>query len=202
MICRRRLITATIGILLLAGFVRADMVSVCHRIPEQQPVRSVCGSSEARLTTLAGLYDKSILDDFALRAIPFPTDAATDIEQPAQVPHTTIELTGGPCSASLCLYALMGLGLCSAPHWIKRLYLGHIPEWYHDGGPFQIGHSFAATPESLCTLQVCDLEPPNETAEFLIPRYRLRTIISCWRKSQFTPDVIASRGPPSNSLFR
>ena len=196
MICRRRLITATIGILLLAGFVRADMVSICHRTPEQQPVRSVYDSSEARLTNLADSYNPSILDDFALRTIPFPTEAAADIEGPVQVPHTTIELTGGPCSASLCLYALMGLGLCSAPHWIKRLSFGHIPEWYHDGGPFQIGHSFAATPESLCTLQVCNLEPPNDTAEDFVPQYRQRTIVSLWRKTQFTPDVLVSRGPP------
>ena len=97
---------------------------------------------------------------------------------------------------SRCLYALMGLGLCSSVHWVKKINLGHIPEWYHEGGPLQIGHSHAATPESLCSLQVCFLAPQDDRAEDSLPQYHLGTIVSLWRKSQFTSSVIASRGPP------
>ena len=197
MIRRRRLITAAIGSLLLAGFVRAEMMPICHRMPEQQSVLSVWCSSEEQRANPVGLYGKSIFDDFALRTIPFPTEAAAHIEKPAKVSQEALILEGGPGSMSLCLYALMGLGLCGAPHWIRKLSLCHLPEWYHGGGPFQIGHSFAATPKSLSKIQVCCYLPPDDVpAEDSIPRYCLGIIVSCWRKSQFTPDVIASRGPP------
>ena len=195
MLSWRRLISLIVGALLMSVAVRADMVPVYQLGAERQQARSVCAQTEAQSASLSGLSDSPILGDFDLGTLQLQPEIGADIEQPAQAPPS-IELSGGPDSASLCLYALMGLGLCSAPHWIKKLSLGHLPEWYHDGGPFQIGHSFAATPDSLCTLQVCHLVPPDETAEDFLPLYRQRTVISCWRKSQFTPETIASRGPP------
>jgi hypothetical protein len=45
-------------------------------------------------------------------------------------------------------------------------------------------------------MPVCCFIQPDNAAERLIPQYRIRTVVSSWRKSQFTPDVIASRGPP------
>lgn len=196
MICWRRLILGLISALFFAGIVRADMVPVFKLDAErQQPIR-VCGEAEVRHTNLSYLYNSPIVDSLSLGTIQFLPKTSGDIDQSTEMPHT-IELTGGPGSANLCLYALLSLGLYSVPHWIKRLHLVHIPQLCHDGGPFQIGYSFAATPESFCTLQVCYLDPPNKTAEDALPLYRQRTIISLWRKSQFTPETIASRGPPA-----
>ena len=192
--CRRRLILGIICTLLLAGFVRADMVSVYQ--PSAQRPQSQCtsGRAEVRQTNRFDLDEFPIVD-FSLGSVYFPIEVGDDIGQSARVP-LTIDLTVRPGSVNLCLYALMSLALYSAPHWLKRLHLGHLPEWYHDGGPFQIGHSFAATPKSLCTLHVCCLLPPDDTVEEFLPQYRLRSIISCWRTSQFTPEAIVSRGPP------
>lgn len=198
MICRRRLISAIISVMLLTGFVHADMVPVFNMGVERQEALFVCDQSEIQPTTLSGLYDNPILGDFDVRAIQLQPEIGVDIGQSAKVPHA-IELSGGPSSIHLCLYALMSLGLCSAPHWIKRLSLGHLPEWYHDNGPFQIGHSYAATPESLYTLQTCYLDPPINTAKDSLQRYRQRTVVPRWRKSQFDLGVIASRGPPNMS---
>jgi hypothetical protein len=181
--------------LLFAGLVRADMVLEYKPDAERPQSKCVSGQAEVRHSDLFGLYDSPIVVDFDLGSVHFPTELGADIEQPTKVPHS-IELSGGPGSFSLCLYALMGLGLCSAPHCVRRLSLGHIPEWYDDAGPFQLGHSLAVSPESLCATLVCCSIQPDETAEPLIPQYHLRTVVSCWRKSQFTPDVIASRGPP------
>jgi hypothetical protein len=86
--------------------------------------------------------------------------------------------------------------LCSSAHWVKRLSFGFVPEWYHNGGPFQIGHSYAVTPESLCPVQVCCFIQPFCTEDNHLPQYFLKTVTSLWRKSQFTPCVLASRGPP------
>ena len=192
--CRRRLISGIICTLLFAGFVRADMVSVYQ--PGAQRPQSQCMSNGigVQQTNQFGLNEHPIVD-FNLGSVYFPIEVGDDIGQSARVTHT-IDLTVRPSSVNLCLYALMSLALYSAPHWLKRLHLGHLPEWYHDGGPFQIGHSFAATPKSLCTLHVCCLLPPDEPVEDFLPQYRRRTIISCWRTSQFTPEAIASRGPP------
>jgi hypothetical protein len=194
MICLRKVISGLIGFLLFGGIVYADMVPVCKLNTERQ-TKYACDRTKEQCTPLSCLCDTPTVADLDFGMVRFLPRASADIEQPDQVPHA-IELTDGPGSASLCLYALMSLGLFSAPHWIKKLHIGHIPEWYHNGGPFQIGHSFAVSPESLCSVPVYCFVQPNDTAERLIPQYRLRTIVSSWRKSQFTPDLIASRGPP------
>ncbi|OHB74368.1 MAG: hypothetical protein A2Z25_23280 [Planctomycetes bacterium RBG_16_55_9] len=209
---RRRQILGVIGVLIVAGMARADMTPISelhggqvrHADGGQVQVQPASSKAESRQTDVSGRYDSS--GDFATSCVelefdplacPTRTDMA-DVAQPSPTPPV-MELTGGPDSCSLCLYALMGVGLCCAPHWVKRLSSGHIhlPEWYHDGGPFQIGHSHAATPDSLCTLQLCLLEPPDGPAEDSQLLYRLGTIHALWRKSQFTPAALASRGPPA-----
>ena len=196
MICRRRLITAIFGAFLVSVVARAEMVPICHFDAEYRQDSSVGVQSENPLTNQSGLYGCSILDDFGLKDVQIEVETDIDVEPPTQT-QPMMELAGGLSSINLCLCALMSLGLCSAPHWIKKLHLGHLPEWYHDGAPFQIGHSFAATPESLCTLHVCDFNPPNnDSVDDFLPQFRRREVISLWRESQFTPDSIASRGPP------
>jgi hypothetical protein len=95
----------------------------------------------------------------------------------------------------LCLYALLGLGLCKSAPWVKKLSLGVLPGWYHDGGPFQIGHSLAISPDCLCLAVVCFTQPQDK-AEDLQPLYRLGAVAALWRAAQFVPAVRAARGPP------
>jgi len=192
--CRKQLLGIIVATL-VAGVVRADLVPVSEQDGKRKPLRHVCGRMEFQHADFSGLYDSAVVVDLDSGPVQFLPQADVDVGQTSQTLYA-IELMGQPDSSSLCLYALMGLGLCSAPHWIRRLSLGFIPEWYHGGGPFQIGHSYATTPESLCSLQVCFLVPPDDRVEHLILQYRIRTILSSWRESQFTPSVIASRGPP------
>lgn len=197
MICRRRLIPGIISLLLFTGMVRADMVSVMKLEVERQASPFAGGRAEG-LHANSPSPSESLIDiQFDAGTVLFLPEADAKIRQSTQVSNTLLDLTNRPGSASLCLYALMGLGLWSAPHWIKKLHLGHIPEWYHEGGPSQIGHSFAVSPESLCPVPVYCFMQPDETVEELMHKYRLRTIVSCWRKSQFTPETIAARGPPT-----
>ncbi len=185
--------------LLVAGAACADMMPPSERNGERKPPRHVCDRTKFQNTDFFGLYDNCVAVDLDSGPVQFlPQPGVDDVGQTSQTPYA-IELKGRPDSFSLCLYALMSLGLCSAPHWVRRLPLGFTPEWYHEGGPLQIGRSHAATPESLYYLQVYFLVPPDDQAEHLIPQYRLRTILSLWRKSQFTPTVLAPRGPPNMS---
>ncbi len=193
---RRKQILGLIVALLVAGAARAEMVLVFERDGERKTLRNVCSRIEFQHADFPGLYDSSVAVDLDFGPVQFlPQAGVDDVGQTSQTPYA-MELTGRPDSSSLCLYALMSLGLCAAPHWVRRLSSGFTPEWYHDGGPFQIGHSHAATPESICSLQVCFLVPPDDPAEDSLPRYHQRTILALWWKSQFSPSVIASRGPP------
>ena len=193
----RKTITTLIGILISVGSVHADMVSVHKLDAKPQQLYQVYNRTDRQHTNLSNPSSFNIANIAGLnfRPIQFLPKAGTEIGQTAEV-ESSIDLTGGPGSISLCLYAMLGLGLCGAPHWVKKLSISHIPEWYHNGGPFQIGHSLAVSPESLCPAPVNCFVQPVGTVEHLIPQYRLRTVVSLWRKSQFTPDVIASRGPP------
>ncbi len=158
----------------------------------------VCDRTDLQYTNL---FSPSIFPSAAnldLWSVEFLPEANGDVSQTSEVQHPQI-LTNGPGSFNLCLSALIGLGLCSSAHFVKRLSFGFIPEWYHNGGPFQIGHSYAVMPESLCPAPVYCFIQPVCTVEDSLPQYRLRSVVSIWRKSQLTPTVIASRGPPCMS---
>jgi len=191
MIDGRRFITAVVGVLLITAAGYAGMVPARGLYSESEPVAAVCDSSN-----LLDLFISPSVSDLRLGPVSFLPKNNPDPEQANQFQHTQT-LTEGTDSLSLCLSALMGLGLCGSVHWVKRLHWGAIPEWYHDGGgPFQIGHSHAVNPNTLCTVPVYCFIQPDCTVEDALPQYRLGTVVSLWRKSQFTSTVLAPRGPP------
>ena len=99
-------------------------------------------------------------------------------------------------SLGLCLFALLGLGLCKSAPYVKKFSFGTVPEWYHSGGPSQIGHCFAISPDCLsCAPVVCFIQPDCEGKD-VTPQYFSGAIAALLRKSQFAPTTLASRGPP------
>jgi len=195
MIDGRRIITAVIGGLVFTGTVYADMTPVSRLDAGRRQLPHVCGRTDLQYTNLSSPSIFSSVADLDLWSVEFLPEANADVRQTSEIQHP-LSLTSGPGSLNLCLSALIGLGLCSSAHWMKRLSFGFIPEWYHDGGPFQIGHSFAVSPESLCPAPAYCFIQPVCPVEDSLPQYRLGAVTSLWRKSQFTPAVIAPRGPP------
>jgi len=190
----RKHVVAVFAVLVVAGLVRADMVPLSTLDTAGQTSVSDCGRADLRHSRAPGLFFPSHADsDFW--SVEFPAGQNVHVGQTSQAPQPQI-LVDNTSSLSLCLYALMGLGLCSSAHWVKKHSLGFIPEWYHNGGPFQIGHSLAVTPDNLSITPARCFVQPVIVAEDLIPIYRSMTVRSLWRESQFTPAVIASRGPP------
>jgi hypothetical protein len=104
--------------------------------------------------------------------------------------------TDGQGSLGLCLCALLGLGMCRSVSVVKRFSFGVMSEWYHDGGAIQIGHSHAAPPDCVFSNSVCCFVQPEKSTEENSTLSGCASIISRWRTSQFTPAVLASRGPP------
>ncbi len=194
---KRELFITVIGALVLTSVVYADMVPVSQQDTGRRQSPSVCDKVNLYQNNLSDSYNFPSIADLSSLSVGFLPQANADVSQNTEVQQPQI-LTDGPGSISLCLSALIGLGLCSSTHFVKRLSFSFIPEWYHNGGPFQIGHSYAVTPESLCPVPACCFVQPVCAVEDSLLKYRLRnTVVSLWRKSQFTPAVIASRGPPN-----
>ncbi len=195
MINGRRIISAVICGLIVTSAVHANMVPVSQQDSGHRQPQPVCNKINLYNNNFTDLYKFTNVTDLSSLSVGFLSPANTNIEQTSEIQHLQT-LTNGPGSISLCLSALIGLGLCSSTHFVKRLSFSFIPEWYHSGGPFQVGHSHAITPESLCTTAVCCFVQPVCTVEDSFIQYRLGTITSLWWKSQFIPTVLASRGPP------
>lgn len=146
----------------------------------------------SRSLTCLGIDDLDVLPITAL------SESNGDVGQTLGTLPATI-LVDRQNSFDLCLYALIGLGLCRSAPWVKRLSFCQIPDWYHHAGPYQIGHSFAMGPECLGSTTVCFIQPDSVSIEEPLPQYRGEALLSLWRKAQFTPIALASRGPPPST---
>ena len=192
---RRKFILGAIGALVFTVAVRADMIPVSNRDFGRRQATRACGRTELAYANLSSPSRCPTVADPRLWSVQLLPKANANMGQAPQIQQPQIT-TDGAGNLSLCLYALIGLGLCRSAPYVKRLSFGSVPEWFHDGGPFQIGHSFAVSPESLCPAPACCFIQPVCTEQPLISQYSLGTIVSLWRKSQFTLSVLASRGPP------
>jgi hypothetical protein len=79
-------------------------------------------------------------------AAAFPTDDFSneeDLPDAEDAEGAVHALPGGPSSVSLMLCALSGLGAWRLGRGGLRATFGQTPEWYHDGGPWQVGHARA-----------------------------------------------------------
>jgi hypothetical protein len=200
MVERRRISIAVVGVLALAATIHADMMPVSGLDSGYRQPLAVCDQAALQHTGLSNLFGcpgVADLDSLPLRSLPISNGDAgqTGWTQPVQV------LSDGQTRFSLCLYALMGLGLCRPAPWVKRLSFGCIRDWYHDGGPHQIGHSHGVGPDLCLAPVICFIQPVC-TAEDHAPQYHLATVVFLWRKSQFTSSVLAARGPPALFALR
>ena len=191
----RRGVFVFFGVLVFSAVVNADMMplsqecAVCRQSPVSCARPNLQHKDCSCQPVFAGIAD---LDLWSIEFSPEDDEQTSDLQQ-------LQSLTDGHNSLEFCLSALVSLGLCCSVHWMKRHSLSFVPGWYHQGGPIQIGHSFAVTPETLYPTPVYYFVQPFCTADNHLPKYCIKTVISLWRKSQFTPEVIASRGPPALS---
>ncbi len=194
----KRNITTAIVALAVASVVHADMMPLSPQAGESRhpcPIWSQAvpqqPSDPNGLVTVAGIADSKLSPVGLL-----PRSAETGVS--SGTPSAAI-LTDGPNSLTLCLYALFSLGLCKSAPWVKRLSLVMIPEWYYDGRPWQIGHSFALLPDCHCPTTMCFIQP-DALAGSPLPQYARGMIVFLWRESQCSPTALTSRGPPKHAL--
>lgn len=195
---QRRSFYVILGVLALGTSVRADMGPVSLLAVGASQTTNTCVATSPRDADSSNPLDYLSTTDLSLLPVRSLPDLHGGVEQADEALPARIQ-ADGQNSFGLCLYALLGLGVCRSVPVVKRLSLSHVPQWYHDGGPFQIGHSHAISPDCLGHASACCLVQPDCTGGDLMPSYRQETIIVLWRKSQFTPNALASRGPPSLS---
>jgi hypothetical protein len=192
----QKTITAMVMVLAMISAVHADMMPVgqLQAVKPQSP--PVCEQTPAQPagTEVAYTYGP-ITADLDLASVDPIHEANADAGQVRQTEPLQV-LAHEPGSLNLCLYALIGLGLCRSAPWVKKLSFGIIPDWYYDGGPYQIGHSRAIGPDFLCRAVICCFIQPDDINEYLIPQHYLGKVASVLHKSLFVPGRLASRGPP------
>ncbi len=190
----RRIILAVVAAMAATGSVRADMVPVSGAGFGCGTPSAVCDvprpPSQPARHELYGIGFDAF--DFP----PVRLDVRPQADWPQSAEQPVLVLSDRQNSFNLCLYALVGLGLCKSAPWVKKIRFGMIPAWYCDAGPFQVGHSHVIPPDCLISAPACCFVPPRCGPEPPLPRYRREAIVSLWRKSQFTPTILASRGPP------
>jgi hypothetical protein len=201
MLKRRQISIVLVGALAACAISHADMVRLspldaagCLQAPQANALADLrpASSSLPFAASPPGIGD---LDSLPTGFLPYsdPRAEPTSETKPVQI------LTDRQNSRTLCLYALLSLGLWQSTPLVKRFHFSCIPEWYHNGGPSQLGHSFAVSPDCLPrALVACFLQADGRSKD-VAPQYSSGAIAALLRKSQFTPTTLASRGPPYRS---
>jgi hypothetical protein len=192
-----RSLTGIVAVLVMTAVGHADMTPV--RCGGGEPFRAlpVCSRAES-LPAVPGSHSPGLACfklDASRCVLPSPT--AAGIEPYRELSQPVYLLRHNQGSLKLCLYALLGVGLCrSRPLLARRLSVTWIPDWYHGCDPCQIGGRSAVGPDCLCTQVVCFVQPRG-VAHDLQREYDPGTLTPLVRKSLFTPNVQVPRGPPS-----
>ena len=176
------------------GVACADMVQVPREGEEGVFVARACDPAGQDTSIPSSIFSCCDIAQLCSMSVGFVVEVKPTGEYDAGL-QPMLVLCDRQDSLGLCLYALFGLGLCKSAPWVKKVSLGVVPGWYHDGGPFQIGHSFAVTPDCLNAALVCFVQQDN-IAETPLSQYRDEEIVSLWWQSQCTPVIRSPRGPP------
>ena len=182
------------AILALAMAVRADMAGGSSPAP-REPV-STAPASPDRIAQTSEADRPDALTPLSSLAVtlggtfPQPSAAAAETDEHGAV--AVVGMPAGPGSLSLFLAAIGGLGAWQFGRSAKNLHLGHVPEWYHAGGPAQIGHVSPIDPD-FSALTVCLFEQPDDAPPI---RRALGLVRYLPCQTQFLPAATAPRAPP------
>ena len=123
-----------LAILLVGTTARADLVSCL-------PIDHARDAYPAAILT-APLPVAARISESGSIATAVATELAASFEPASQTEHV-ITLPPGPDSVLLAASGLLSLGAIQLGRNVRKLHFGLMPEWYHDGGPTQVGHATA-----------------------------------------------------------
>lgn len=196
MIQGRKVVVAALVALAMRAPLYADMVPQSVGGPSSAWMLDCCGGSNPTcvdgldLCVEFGPAQVDLLPLAYLAGLPVEMESADSAGPAVRI------LSHNQSSLDFCLYALVGLGLCRSGRWVRKASLGFVPDWYHSGGPFQIGHSHALNPDTLYPVPVCCFIQPDGTPDHSLSLCRTDAIASVQHPSQHAPASPISRGPP------
>lgn len=109
------------------------------------------------------------------------------------VEYDVIQLPPAPSSTALFFSAMASIGAWQLVRSSKNLHFGAMPEWYHSGGPVQVGH-ITAFDLDFTSLPLCLFEEPVGERPFF---YSTGRDIGLRRESQHFLSIADPRGPPT-----
>jgi len=133
------------------------------------------------------------LDEFFLHGA-----GAYEAEVAPRVAQNACEVPALPGSASLFLSAMLSLGAWQLVRSVRQFDFGVFPEWYHSGGPLQVGHAVAFDLE-FHALPLCFITPEAEQGGAPILRYRVGRDERAPSDLQSYLRASAPRAPPTTS---
>jgi len=195
-ILTRRVLVGLAVVLMASDAVRADVTPLRAVTPLSQGLHTASGAiAHSRAAVTPTLDDLDWLSDDAsswLWGQRLPDKLSPSADSASRQPPAQT-LPPSPSSLALGLTALAGFGVYQAGRSIRKLHLSALPEWYHTGGPTQVGH---ATPFDLAygSLVACCFEGPvparpaivRHTSRGQCPRLRIEAFLR----------LAAPRGPP------
>jgi hypothetical protein len=188
-----KVVLVTIATLVAAPWVCADMTPVPCRTAGDPTSVSACHPADDQPWGSFNL-PCSVIGGVDSVPVGFFAEVQGDAVQVSE-PRPACILVDRQDSFGLCLYALLGLGLCKSAPCFKKMHIAFVPDWFHSGGPHQIGHSYSLDWDSLSAPVVC-CAPSDHSPGQLSPPCRKCVIVALWRVSQFTSCALISRGPP------
>lgn len=123
-----------------------------------------------------------------------PVTVLTDSARPAHS-STVHRVPPVPSSAAMFLSAVLSVGAWHAVRSARHLHAGPVPEWYHTGGPIQVGHAVPYDFHAEWTCHAWD-RPELDPSPSGVAR---RNQDEAKPSGQDTTSPFAPRGPPANA---
>jgi hypothetical protein len=165
--------------MVVAPFVRADLTN--------EPVQPVSSP------VTANSYGTAVLDDLTCDSTGFAfLDTSSEAADVSLEGDGVLRMPDPPSSSALFLSAMMSLGAWHLVRSSRDFHFSPMPEWYHSGGPTQIGH---ITPFNLdfTSIPLCLFDQPIQLRKVSL---RWQRELSCRWSSQSQLSPKGSRAPP------
>ena len=194
-------IVAAISVASSVGFADVDVIidkEICTQTFEMLPLdqqppatRDITYQIDVDLTSRPRVEFADIMATAA-----FGRSSSANFHQlpEADIPptQTARQLPAGPGAATLCLMGIGCIGAVKLGRSARSLHLQSMPEWFHTGGPIQIGHVSVLDLDARALLAPhYDQSPSDGSARFSHPPQPLLPV-----EAQCFLTAVDVRGPP------
>jgi hypothetical protein len=193
-----RIILVAMGLLMPAGIAYADMMPLDTLT---SGIVWACSDSIEEVEEPAAPANLSSFSpgmfDWDLHGVFRPAIRIDVSEPPESLPVIILREKEG--SFTLCLYAMMSLGLIDSVPLTRKWVVRTLPHWYWHGCPGVYRPCLAISVMMRHPEPTAHWDRPPDPPQEPQAHNLSETTVPLWRESQFTLPVLAARGPPDLS---